>query len=76
MVMITSKPKADIFSIVIENKQLTAPLPFQSFIRCNRIVTLDATLIFRRLCIADKELVDEAAKQVYLLATTEKETLQ
>lgn len=59
LVMITSKEKHDGFGLEIRDEQLTVALPKKSFVRFNRVVTIDESLVIKKLCEADHQLVAE-----------------
>jgi mRNA interferase MazF len=59
LVMITSKEKHDGFGLEIQDEQLTVALPKKSFVRFNRVVTIDESLVIKKLCEADHQLVAE-----------------
>ena len=62
--MITSKDKNDGFSLPIPPDSLTIALPRQSHIRFNRVVTLDVSLIDKKLSEASSTLVALAIERL------------
>jgi mRNA interferase MazF len=55
--MITSKFRDDGFSIPIPRDALMNALPKTSYIRFNRVVTLDESLIHKKLSVANDHIV-------------------
>lgn len=71
--MITSKFKDDGYSIPIPPDALTNALPKTSYIRFNRVVTLDESLIHKKLSEARNHLVVLAIERLTDLLKGDKE---
>jgi mRNA interferase MazF len=71
--MITSKDKDDGFSIPIPSDALTIALPRPSYIRFNRVVTLDESLIDKKLSEADISIVGQIVTHLQQLLSERSE---
>lgn len=49
LMQITSKSKIDGLTVLLESKDLSAPLPLKSFLRLHKVFTLDKNLVVKRL---------------------------
>ena len=67
VVMITSIQKAEAMSIVVKESAVTVPLPKNSFVRCNKVVTVSQALILKTISTANVDFVDKVADKIRLL---------
>lgn len=62
---ITSKPRNDYFSFALSSQKLLLPLPKNSEIRCNKIITIRKELIIGKYTeVKGKEVLDKILKKV------------
>jgi mRNA interferase MazF len=64
IVMITSQSKLDGINILIDESQVTNPLPFNSYVRCHRIVTIENHLIVKKVSEANSQLINKVIEAI------------
>jgi mRNA interferase MazF len=69
LVMITSKPHTDSFTIPIHEEDIDFKLPKASFVRCHRLATIDCNLIEGKVGTANTKLINLVASLVSSLVT-------
>lgn len=67
LVMITSKPHSDSFTIPIHEEDIDFKLPKASYVRCHRLATIDSALIEGKVGTASRDLKDVVATLISTL---------
>ena len=62
--MITTKYRKERNAMVIKNPVLSRPLPLKSYVRCDRVVTIDISLVQRKWGEANQGFTDSVSDKV------------
>jgi len=69
--MITSQNKNDVFQIEIDDSDTSPILPKTSFIRCQRITTIQSNLVLEVISHANENLLKKVEGKIHSLITKE-----
>lgn len=67
LAQITSKPRKDLFSYVLETEKLSASLNLTSQVRCHKIFIIEKTTIFKKISKLNDEGITELKGKIFSL---------
>jgi mRNA interferase MazF len=67
LMQVTSKFKKDRLTIALQPKDISSPLPLQSFLRVHKIFTIDGTLVVKKLSRINEDAFDNVLLRLFEL---------
>ncbi|MBY0435398.1 MAG: type II toxin-antitoxin system PemK/MazF family toxin [Cyclobacteriaceae bacterium] len=65
LMQVTSKFKNDVLTIALQPKEISSPLPLQSFLRVHKLFTIDRKLVVKKLSKLNENAFDSVLAKLF-----------